>query len=191
MLTNQKPVNSAIQMIIGTSLGLLLLILSIQVLFPVVKIPFFGILPGALSMVDFVIHEAGHLIFSFLGQFIGVMGGTLAQLFFPTVCLLLSLRRRQWVSVSVFLFWLGQSLVQISKYVGDAQTQSLKLFSPGSLFGGPEPIHDWHFLLDKTGLLWADHMLSGMVFLCGLVFLLGSAGLLFAWGVGWKRLVTI
>jgi hypothetical protein len=190
---NPKPfvVVPMLQIFTGMSLGMLFLVLSIQVIFPVVQIPLFGIIPGAMSMVDFVIHEAGHLLLSFLGMFIGILGGTLAQLFIPVVCSLLSFKRKQWVSLSIFLFWLGQSLVQISRYVMDARSLALKLFSPGLLFGGPEPIHDWHYLLDKTGLLWADQSLGGIVFLAGLCALIGSAGLLFVWGAGWKQLKSI
>jgi hypothetical protein len=191
MTTIQKPLTPVFQIVSGFCLGLLFLLLSIQVIFPIVHIPFFGIILNALSLVDLIIHETGHLFFGFLGQFIGILGGTLAQLFIPLTGIFLSLRKRRWIYFSVFLFWLGQSLVQISYYVGDAQSQKLKLFSPGLVFGGSNPIHDWHYLLDKTGLLWADQILGGMILLGGITFLLGSAAVLFAWGAGWKRLVTI
>jgi hypothetical protein len=180
-----------VQVFAGMGLGMLFLILTVQVLFPNIQISFLGIIPGSLSMVDFVVHEAGHLMFGFLGQFISVLGGTLAQLFIPITCILLSFRKRQWVNLSIFLFWLGQSLVQISRYAWDARTQELKLFSPGLMFGGPAPLHDWHYLLDKTGLLWADHIIGGIIFTGGLFALLASAGLLFAWGAGWKKSITI
>jgi len=179
------------QIIGGMSLGMLFLVLSVQVLFPAIQIPLFGIIPGTMSMVDFVVHEAGHLVLSFLGQFIGVMGGTIAQLFGSIMCCILSLKRRRWISLSIFVFWLGQSLVQISKYVMDARAQELKLFSPGLVFGGAKPLHDWHYLLETTGLLWADQIIGRIIFLAGLCALIGSAGLLFAWGAGWKRTISI
>jgi hypothetical protein len=179
-LTGVRPT----QMIGGFAAGLFLLVMSTQVLFPKLAIPVVNLLTSALMMVDFICHEMGHIVFGGLGDFLAVMGGTIAQLFLPTICLLLTLRRRQWGSVSIFVFWVGQSLVQISAYMRDARSQALKLFSPGTLFGGGNPIHDWHYLLDKTGLLWADQFLGWSVFLLGLILMLGSAGLMFARGIG-------
>jgi hypothetical protein len=135
-------------------------------------------------MVDFICHEIGHVVFGFMGEFVGMLGGTLGQLFLPSVCLLLTIRRCQWGTVSVFVFWIGQSLIQISVYIRDARSQSLKLFSPGALLGGGSPIHDWHYLLDKTHLLWADQFLGWSLFMLGLIIMLTSAGIMFARGVG-------
>ncbi|NLF50919.1 MAG: hypothetical protein GX577_07260 [Leptolinea sp.] len=159
--------------------GVLFLLMQSQVFFPGVRLPVVGIVVSAMAMVDFVSHEMGHVVLSFFGEFITVLGGTLAQLFIPTVCLLLTIQRRQWFYISLFSFWIGQSLIQISTYIRDAQTQQLDLFSPGSVLGGAEPIHDWNFLLDSMGLLWADQILGGMVFVLGLVLMAGAAFLMF------------
>lgn len=180
LFDNIKPV----QLIGGVLSGMFFLVLTVQVLFPGLTIPFVGILIYALTMVDFICHEMGHFVFGLLGEFIGVLGGTMGQLFLPVICLLLTLRRRQWGSVSIFVFWVGQSLIQISAYVRDARSQSLKLFSPGLLLGGGSPIHDWHYLLDKTYLLWADQFLGWSNFLLGVALMLFAAGLMFARGMG-------
>jgi len=172
------------QLIAGIFGGLVFLILSIQVLFPDLAIPVAGLIVYALTMVDFICHEMGHFVFGYMGEFVGVLGGTLGQLFLPSICLLLTIRRRQWGTVSVFVFWVGQSLIQISTYMRDARSQSLKLFSPGVLLGGGSPIHDWHYLLDKTYLLWADQFLGWSVFALGLSLMLLSAGIMFARGAG-------
>jgi hypothetical protein len=172
------------QLIAGIIGGLVFLILSVQVLFPALAIPIAGLIVYALTMVDFVCHEIGHLIFGFMGEFVGMLGGTLGQLFLPSVCLLLTIRRRQWGTVSVFVFWIGQSLIQISAYIRDARSQSLKLFSPGAMLGGGSPIHDWHYLLDKTNLLWADQFFGWSVFALGISLLLLSSIIMFARGAG-------
>jgi hypothetical protein len=185
-LKNYSP-PSLTQVITGSILGFVFLILSFKVIFPDFPIVFLNIIPAALSMVDFVVHETGHIVFGFAGMFIAVLGGTLAQLFFPTICSWLSFRKKQWISLSFFQFWLGQSLIQISKYIGDAQSQKLKLFSPGSIFGGPEPIHDWHYLLTTTGLLRADRLLSIFVFTVGLCVLCASVAIMFAWAAGFRN----
>ena len=93
LFENIKPV----QLIGGALSGLFFLVLTVQVLFPDLAIPFVGILVYALTMVDFLCHEMGHFVFGLLGEFIGVLGGTMGQLFLPVICLLLTLRRRQWV----------------------------------------------------------------------------------------------
>jgi hypothetical protein len=177
------PVKPA-RMIGGFIAGLFFLVLTIQVLFPTLGIPIANLLTYTLSMVDFVCHEMGHFLFGGMGEYVAVLGGTIAQLFLPVICLVLTLRRRQWGMVSVFIFWIGQSLIQISAYIRDAQSQSLKLFSPGAILGGGNPIHDWHYLLDKTGLLWADQFFGWSVFALGVSLMLGSALIMFARGTG-------
>jgi hypothetical protein len=172
--------NTPIHLIGHMLAGLLFLVLSIQVLFPKITVPIVGIFVYAISLVDFVSHEMGHLVFNNFGDFLAVLGGTAAQLFLPTVCLILTFRRKQWFTVSLFAFWVGQSLVQVSTYIRDARTQQLKLFSPGMIFGASNPIHDWHFVLDKLNLLWADQFLGWMVYLLGLSMLFSAAGLMFA-----------
>ncbi len=160
--------------------GLLFLLMSVQAIFTKISVPIIGLFVGAMSMVDFVSHEMGHILLGFFGDFIAVLGGTLAQLFLPSICLLLTARRKQWFLISLFAFWVGQSLIQVSTYVMDARAQQLKLFSPGALFGSGSPIHDWHYILEKTGLLWADQYLGGMIFILGLSLLFSAAGLMFA-----------
>ncbi|HEX7556383.1 MAG TPA: hypothetical protein VF338_07145 [Leptolinea sp.] len=183
----EKPVASVSSstLITGMVAGLFFMAMSVQVLFPKLPIPFLGVLAAALTSVDFICHEIGHILFGFLGEFIAVLGGTLSQLFLPVVCLLLTLRKRQWFSVSFFGFWIGQSLIQISTYIKDAQAQKLKLFSPGTLFGGGSPIHDWHYLLGTLNLLWADQFLGWSVFSLGFILMMLSAGLMFARAAGY------
>lgn len=159
--------------------GCFFLFLGILVIFPHLNIPVLRIVLSALTTVDFIAHEFGHVIFGFMGKFMGVLGGTLAQLFLPVVCLYLSYRRRKWFNLSLFAFWTGQSLTQISAYVRDAQTQALELFSPWSLLGGGKAIHDWHYLLTESGLLWADQFLGWAVYFSGLGLILLSAGIMF------------
>jgi hypothetical protein len=174
-----QPGASSGKLILYSMAGFLFLFLGIQVVYPILTIPFLRIIVSAVASIDFIAHEFGHVIFSFLGSFIGVLGGTLAQLFIPVVCLYMSFRRRRWFNISIFTFWVGQSLIQISSYVRDSQTQVLKLFSPWSLLGGGNAIHDWHYLLDETGLLWADQFLGWSIFILGLAFLFLAAGIMF------------
>jgi len=175
---------SPFRFILYSMAGLGFLAFGVQVLFPVTNIPLFSLVYSAFSLVDFISHEMGHFTFGFLGKFMGVLGGTLSQLFLPSVCLILTLKRKQIFLVALFTSWLGENLIQISRYVSDARVQSLPLFSPGSIIGGSNPIHDWNYLLGQTNLLWADQILGWVVWLTGCLLLLLAGVLMFAKAAG-------
>jgi len=42
--------------------------------------------PGFLHLPNLVFHEAGHIILSPFGRFLGVLGGSLMQVLIPCVC---------------------------------------------------------------------------------------------------------
>ncbi|MCB8944074.1 MAG: hypothetical protein H6658_09995 [Ardenticatenaceae bacterium] len=142
---------------------------SIAVLFPTVQIPLVSMLVATLQFLDFGLHELGHLGLGILGQFISILGGTLGQLFLPTAVLISTLRRGQPVLVSFPIFWIGENLTNIATYMADAQAQALPLVSPLAFMG--EPIHDWHYILSTLHLLWADKLLSAIVFGLGVLLL--------------------
>jgi hypothetical protein len=129
-----------------------------------------------LDRVDLVIHEAGHLFFGWFGEFPGVLGGTLGQLFAPAAFTLYFHLRRESYSAAVTLFWIGQNLFNISVYVKDAQTMDLPLVSVG---GGGDTIHDWHYILSAAGLLSRDQTIGNVIFFLGIVVMTASIG----WGL--------
>lgn len=121
-----------------------------------------------LDGVDLVFHEAGHVFFAVLGEFIGVLGGSLMQVLVPAVAAGALLSQRQPYSACVVLIWLGQSLFNVSVYVRDARQQVLPLL------GGEGTIHDWGFLLGRLGLLRWDGVLANAVYLLGLAAVLAG-----------------
>jgi hypothetical protein len=128
--------------------------------------------------VNLVAHEAGHLLLGWFGQFIGIAGGTLGQLFVPAAFTVYFFLQRAQYSSSVTLFWLGQSLVNVSVYVKDARAMELPLVSVG---GGGDAIHDWHWLLSKFGLLAWDQLVGNFILAVGIgVMLAGAAAALFS-----------
>lgn len=177
---------SPVGFIVYSVAGLGFLILSLQVLFPKIEIPFFHLLFSACSLVDFISHEMGHVLAGFLGKFLGVLGGTLSQVFLPVACLILTIKRKQSFLMALFSFWIGENLIQISAYIRDARTQSLKLFSPGAIFGGQNPIHDWNYLLGQTGLLWADQFIGWTVWFLGFSLLVLAILMMFARATGYS-----
>ena len=119
-----------------------------------------------LDSLDLAIHETGHLVFAFGGEFLTLLGGTLLQLLVPAVFVLALLRQGDRHGASVPLWWLGQNCWNISRYVKDARAQELPLV------GGGE--HDWALMLGELGWLDRDQAIGGVVFLIG-VLLYGVA----------------
>jgi hypothetical protein len=98
------------------------------------------------------VHEAGHVLFSPFGELLQVAGGSLTQVAAPFIVALLFLRQREYFGIAVALAWLSLSLRGLATYIGDARDQLLPLVSMGS----GDPVHDWHFLLARFGILGYD-----------------------------------
>lgn len=101
---------------------------------------------------DLAIHEAGHIVFGPLGDFMGVAGGTILQLAAPLVSGVLFRRQRDWFGIAVAGCWLSINLFDVARYAGDARAQALPLVSPTS----GDPIHDWGYMLGRLGMLHDD-----------------------------------
>lgn len=115
-----------------------------------------------LHNVNLPFHEAGHLFFSFFGQLIHSLGGTLGQLLMPLICLLtLLLKQRDPYGASVCLWWIGENFLDIAPYVDDARRLSLPLVGGNFGHSSPYGFHDWEFILTETGLLARDHAIAG------------------------------
>ena len=122
---------------------------------------------GMLDRVNLVIHEAGHLFFSWFGQFIGIIGGTIGQLFVPVAFTSYFFMRREFFSSAVTLFWTGENFFGISVYVKDARAMDLPLLS----IGGGDPIHDWNYILSQLGILSWDRAAGNIIYLFGVVII--------------------
>lgn len=131
---------------------------------------------GLLDRVNLIIHEAGHLLFSYFGELLHVMGGTMGQLLVPAGIIVYFALRRELFSASVVSFWLGQSMFNVSVYIRDARAMELPLASIG---GGEDTIHDWNYLLGRFGLLNWDGGLATFVYTLGVLTAIVSVGLCF------------
>jgi hypothetical protein len=121
-----------------------------------------------LDRVDLVFHEAGHVIFGFFGEFIGVLGGTIMQVLIPAILVGYFFIHRQPYSATVTLFWVAQSLFNVSVYVKDARTRVLPLL------GDDISAHDWHNILGRLHLLNWDQVIGNLVYTLGLFALAAS-----------------
>ena len=121
-----------------------------------------------LDRVDLIFHEAGHVIFAFFGEFIGIMGGSIMQVLIPAIVVGYFFFHRQPYSAAVTLFWVGQSLFNVSVYVKDARARALPLL------GDDISAHDWYNILSRLHLLNWDQVIGNLVYTLGLLALAAS-----------------
>jgi hypothetical protein len=111
-----------------------------------------------VHLIDLVFHEAGHIIFSPLGEFMTVLGGSLMQIVVPLVCAGAFLfQQDDRFGASVCVWWAGESLMDLVPYINDAR--DLKLM----LLGGPADEvegHDWEAILTSLGWIHRDHSIA-------------------------------
>lgn len=142
-----------------------------------------------LHKVNLPFHEAGHLFFRPLGQFMMMLGGSLTQCIIPSMCLLvLLLKTRDPFGASVSLWWLGENFIDLAPYINDARALELVLL--GGVTGRDvEDFHDWEFILRKTGLLQYDHSIALLLKAAGASLIL--AALLWGGAVIYRQMRTI
>lgn len=158
-------------LLIGGRAILLLLLAAWSLKFISASIASNAVAGSFLHGVNLVFHEAGHVVFSPFGRFLGTLGGTLGQLLMPVVCMLvLLLQTRDAFGAAMALWWLAESFMDIAPYINDARALNLVLL--GGVTGRDvEDYHDWEFILRKLGLLSMDHALALICQLTGVVLM--------------------
>jgi hypothetical protein len=122
---------------------------------------------GILLLMDGVfvpIHEGGHLLFRFFGEFVSVAGGTILQLLVPILLAIYFIFHCQAQGVAFCLFFMFEQFLPISTYMADARAQDLPLLTIGD---AEDVIHDWNYLFGKLGVLDHDIQIAGFVRLVG------------------------
>jgi len=110
------------------------------------------------SGITLAFHEMGHILFSPLGEFMAVAGGSITQVAIPIVAAWMFKRQGEWFGIAVAGCWLGSSLVDLARYIGDARAQELPLVGFSD-----DPMHDWHYLLGQLGWLRHDTQIAWLM----------------------------
>jgi hypothetical protein len=118
---------------------------------------------------NLVMHEAGHILFIPLGQFMTIAGGSLFQVIVPLIFAIYFCCQKKYFSCALVLFMAGESLVNVSVYAGDAVTMQLPLL------GGDDSIHDWNWMLDQLGLLSRTREIAGAIRALGVLVILAAS----------------
>jgi hypothetical protein len=141
-------------------------------------------LDSFLHLPNLVFHEAGHVLFSPLGHFMTVLGGSAFQILVPVVCAAtFAYQHRNWFGASVCTWWAGQNLVDLAPYIADARRLQLVLL--GGRTGAEVEGHDWEYLLTSLGWLHLDHTIGRAAQIAGTLVML--AALAWAIAILWRR----
>ncbi len=117
---------------------------------------------------NLIFHEAGHVIFMFFWDFIGILGGTLGQCLMPIIVGFVFLFKESnpfWASIA--LWWLGQNLTDVALYISDAGARSLPLIG-----GMSEEAHDWGNLLTMMDLIEYDFTFGIITHYIGMILMI-------------------
>ena len=124
-----------------------------------------------------IFHEAGHVVFRILGEWMMIMGGSLGQLTMPAIlCGALLIKNRDPFGAAIGLWFVGVSLLDLAPYMYDALHPQLLLLSGVT---GEEGGHDWIFLFTSLGILQKSQFIGGVVHKLGAVVVLMALG----WGI--------
>jgi len=119
--------------------------------------------------VNLVIHEAGHIVFMPFGEFVMIAGGSLFQVIIPLAFVLYFFKKGDTYSAALVMFWVGESVLNVSVYAGDAVSLQLPLL------GGQDSVHDWNYMLERLGLLNSTAAIAGALRLLGMLIILAGA----------------
>lgn len=127
-----------------------------------------------LHNVNLPFHEFGHLLFGFLGRFMGILGGSLFQILMPLIATFaFSWQMRDNFAAAITLWWCGQNFIDVAPYIADAPHRDIPL-----ILGLSDSHHDWGNLLTMTGALDSAGTLANLSFGIGTLIMLVSYG----WG---------
>ena len=125
-----------------------------------------------LHLPNLIFHEAGHVIFSPLGRFMSVLGGSLLQCLIPVIAGVAYARQEQPFSAAICGWWAGQNLVDLAPYIADAR--ALRMVLLGGQTGAEVEGHDWEFILTQLGITHLDRGVGMTAFTVGILIMIGS-----------------
>jgi len=114
-----------------------------------------------LDYVNLMIHEGGHFFFSWFGETIHILGGTLGELIVPLLCASYFFWKRETTAAAFSVFWFFENFPYIGAYMSDARAASHPLVGSDT--------SDWEILFGQWGLLLQDQKIGGVMRVIGLI----------------------
>ena len=127
-----------------------------------------------LDYVNLMIHEGGHFFFSWFGETIHILGGTLGELIVPFLCAAWFFWQRETTGFAFCMFWFFENFPYIGTYMADARTAALPLV------GSDES--DWTILFGQWNLLTEDQKIGHAMRVIGFLGMIAVVAWL-AWRV--------
>jgi len=119
-----------------------------------------------LDHANLIIHEGGHFFFSWFGETIHILGGTLGELLVPLLCAAYFFFHRETTGFAFSIFWFFENFPYIGTYMADARTFVLPLV------GSDES--DWTILFTQWGLLAQDQKIGRIIRTLGYLGMLAT-----------------
>ncbi len=130
-------------------------------------------------LVNLPFHEFGHILFRPFGRLMTSLGGSIAQVLMPVICLAVFLiKTRDTFAASFTMWWTGQNFMDLAPYINDARSLTLPLLGGNTGRTSPYGFHDWEFILRETKLLRYDHVLANLADTLGTLLMICA----FVWG---------
>ncbi|MGC1187729.1 MAG: hypothetical protein WA871_10080 [Candidatus Acidiferrales bacterium] len=128
-----------------------------------------GVLSHLVDLVFLPVHEGGHLLFRFFGEWIMVAGGTFLQLFVPLALAVYFAFRRQAPGTAFCAFFFFEQFLPVAVYMADARCQCLEYVTVGD---PDQAIHDWFYLFSSVGVVSHDMQIAAVVRFVGWIGML-------------------
>ena len=126
-----------------------------------------------IDSANLVVHEGGHLLFGWLGQTLGLWGGTILQWLVPLALAGYFFHQRQPAAFVFCLFFFFENWLYTATYMADARAMALPLVTTGD----PDNIeHDWNTIFTSLSVLPYDTVIAAVVRFFGWCGMLGSLG---------------
>lgn len=126
-----------------------------------------------LHLVSIPFHEAGHILFAPFGDVMAALGGSLAQVLVPVICMIAFLTTSPYpFGAAATAWWAGQNLMDVALYIDDAR--ALRLVLIGGRTGAEVEGHDWEHILMRLDLLHRDHQIAAAVQFLGAAIMIGA-----------------
>lgn len=121
-----------------------------------------------MHLINLPFHEFGHILFMPFGEFMMILGGSLFQVLLPLAltCVFVFIQRDTFAG-SITLWWCGQSFIDVSPYIADAEYRALPLVG-----GGGEESHDWGNLLTMMDAMDNTHAIANCSFGIGAILII-------------------
>ena len=126
-----------------------------------------------IDSANLVVHEGGHLLFSWCGCTLCLWGGTILQWAVPFLLAAYFLHQRRVAAFVFCLFFFFENWLYTATYMADARAMVLPLVTTGD----PDFVeHDWNTIFSSLGVLQYDTAIAAVVRTLGWCGVLACVG---------------